>query len=357
MKKYSINILIGGNSSESYSSIKSYNHIINILNKKKSKIIVENVFFIEKDFVIVYDFKKIPKTEKDLKKRGVKIDLFDLPKELKKTGLYSFSLLMGNHGEDGDIQGISQFYGLSGSFGDVISSSFSMSKSIMSKIIKTDFDNNLIKIILEIKITKNTKITDIRKFINSSVSEYFVIKPNKLGSSILTFKIEREKVVDFIKNNKNIFKYDNQFLLQEFIFGMDVTVGVFENKNNIIVLDPINQITRKHFLGYAEKHDVNNSIKMSYKIKDELKYKLTNISENIFKNYFQNYIRIDYIVNSNGIYFLEVNTIPGLTKYSPFTVMLNKKRINIDEMIFGFIEKSLKIKKTEIDFEKFKLRG
>ncbi len=357
MEKYKINILTGGNSSEYYSSVKSYENIIDILNKKKSKIKIENVFFIQKDFVIVHNSKKLPKNEKELHKGGIKIDIFNLPEELKKTDIYSFSLLMGNHGEDGDIQGLAEFYDLNGSFGRVASSSCSMNKNMMSRIIKSDFDPSLLKIIPEIKITKSTKISEINKFIDSLNSEYFVIKPNKLGSSILTYKIDRNKIINFIKNNKSIFKYDDQFLLQEFILGSDITVGIFENENKIIILDPIDQITKKHFLGYNEKHDVSSSIKMSYKIEDKLKDKLTNISKTIFENYFENYVRIDYVVNDYGIYFLEVNTIPGLTKYSPFTLMLDKRNISIDSMICGFIEKSLKIKKLDIDFDKFKMKG
>lgn len=352
---YKINILTGGNSSEFYASVKSYENVLKDCNLKDSKIEIVNVFFITKDGVILHSDKKLPKKMEDLFVGGRFFSIYELPNELKKTNLYTFSLLMGNYGEDGSYQGFANMYDLRGSFGSIVNSAVSMDKYIMANIIKSI--NPEICYIDTLKIFKTTKLLDIIKFVENVKSDYFVIKPNNLGSSILTYKFKKDDLIHFLKKNKSIFKYDDEFLIQKYIKGQEYTVGVFRDLDKIKILSPMKLISKNNFLGYKEKHSSNN-IKMLFSgIKNDLKNKLIKSAYDVFvKNNFTNFARIDFIESDNNLYFLEINTIPGLTEHSPFTQMLKKEKISINEMIYKLIVNSLKKSKMSTNFNEFVIK-
>lgn len=352
MDKHKINILTGGNSSEFYASVKSYENVLKDCSLKNSKIEIINVFFITKDGVIVHNGKKLPTKTEDLYSGGIFFNIYELPNKLKETNLYTFSLLMGNYGEDGSYQGFANMYDLKGSFGSIVNSAISMDKYIMSNLVKSI--NPEVCFIETLKIFKSTKISEIKKFLENLKFNYFVIKPNNLGSSILTYKFRKEELLNFIKKNKDMFKYDDEFLIQSFIDGQEYTVGVFKDRDSLKVLNPIKLVSKNNFLGYNEKHS-SGKIKMLFSgIKNDLKNKLIFYASEIFiKNNFTNFVRIDFIESNGKLYFLEINTIPGLTKHSPFTQMLKKESISINEMIFKFINNSMNRSKMSTNFNEF----
>lgn len=330
-----ISILVGGNSTEYDASIKSY---LNIINSVGNRIAVKNVIHICQDKVFVYS-QDFPKEEADFFINTKEYQLTELPQILSDEKCFIFNLLHGNDGEDGGFQGLAQIYNLSGSFGKIISASLTMNKWQMSEMVSKLFEEiNLIPYLL---ISKNSTNQQLEKFIQSNPSDFFILKPNKLGASLFTYKISADDVVQFIRKNINIFDYDDTFLLQKYILGREITVGVIQNSKDLNTsrcIGCIEAITRENFLGHNEKHK-KGLVTPNFKIEDQLFEKLARLSTLIFNNLkIDFFCRFDYIVQNNDVFFLEANFIPGIMKQSAFTKMLHDSGITIEDLILNFIE-------------------
>jgi len=144
------------------------------------------------------------------------------------------------------------------------------------------------------------------------------VKPNNGGSSIGMSKVNSpsEELGAAIEK---AFKEDQQVLVEEFIKGRELTIGVFKSKGKVIALPITEIITKKEFFDYEAKYlgasqeitpaEIDESI--ANQIKDEaIKiYQIFNC---------RGIVRIDFIYNEEEKlpYMLEINTVPGQTEAS-----------------------------------------
>lgn len=341
IKRKEIGIFVGGNSTEFDASILSYENVIENCNMSDSGIEIKKVFFISENKLIIHE--TIPKSEAELK-NGVLINLSQLPLELEKIDYFLLSLLHGNEGEDGSVQGLADIYNLRGSFGSVFSACVSMNKWAMADLVDA-LTLQEIKKIPYVKIRENFSEKEINEFI--SKEECFILKPNRLGASLFTKKIKKNDVLNEINKLKikGLFEYDNDFLLQRYIQGREFTVGVIEKSGELVVLPIVEIFTKNNFLGHEEKHKKNMVSVTFDQVEGDLKKRLIYFSKYIFKEFdFSNFCRFDFLYKDGNIYFLEANSVPGLMKSSIFPKMLDKAGISVCNMIHYFIENSQKKK-------------
>lgn len=144
------------------------------------------------------------------------------------------------------------------------------------------------------------------------------IKPNNGGSSIGMSKINTasEALGPAIEK---AFREDDQVLVEEFISGRELTLGVFRSKGEIITLPITEIVTRNDFFDYEAKyHGASDEITPA-KIGDDIAEKINDAAikaYNIFNC--KGIVRIDFIFNEteNKPYLLELNTVPGQSEAS-----------------------------------------
>ncbi len=138
------------------------------------------------------------------------------------------------------------------------------------------------------------------------------VKPNNGGSSIGMSKVKQENEMQQALDKA--FKEDDQVLVEEFIKGRELTIGVFKSKGEIIALPITEIIAKNEFFDFEAKYegasdeitpaDVDESV--AEKIRSEAKkaYAIFNC---------KGIVRIDFIYDTDsGIpYMLEINTVPG----------------------------------------------
>ena len=208
-----------------------------------------------------------------------------------------FNSLHGEFGEDGGINSYAKKNNI------LITHSGAISSALC-------FNKRLLKLFLK----KELNILSPKEIASKNNIQFPVIsKPNWGGSS---------HGIKFLNNIKELKKKINnhQNLIEEIIYGKELTVTVIENNNKIISLGVTEIEFENQHYDYIAKYTKNKSLHFLPARISKLQYDfLMKISKNIFNVCgCKGIARLDYIMSQkNGkIYFLEMNTHPGLTKLS-----------------------------------------
>lgn len=223
----------------------------------------------------------------------------------------AFILLHGIHGEDGTMQGFLELLGIPYQGAGVLGSALAMDKNLaktMYKLHDLPVANWLMA--LREDIVDPSRLLDTLKL-------PLVIKPVRQGSSIGMSIVKEERQLG--PALELAFKHDSEVMVEEFISGREITVGVIGNDEvDALPLVEIIPDEKYDFFDYEAKYkpgatkevcpaDVSDEIK-----KTAMKYGVVAHKALQLKGY----SRTDMIVNENDIYILETNTIPGMTPTS-----------------------------------------
>jgi len=242
----------------------------------------------------LYDTKKdLPKLFLDISKK--KIDI-------------CFIALHGKGGEDGSIQGILELLGVAYTGPGIMASAISMDKIISKRLFMQE------KILTpKFVVIKNKKI-DFKQ-IRDKIGLPCVIKPSNSGSSVGVSIIKKEKEIK--KGIKMALKENDKVIIEEYIQGKEITVGVLGNKTPR-ALSIVEIIPKTKFFDYQAKYNPKFCDEIApARISVDLTKKAQELALKVYKLLdCKGFSRIDMILKGKKIYVLENNTIPGLTPNS-----------------------------------------
>ena len=227
-------------------------------------------------------------------------DLVNLVEKLSSVDLV-FLGLHGDIGENGTIQGFLEALGIIYTGSGPLSSAICMDKNI-SKIVAAN--NNI--------LTPKWKLYN-NIYDNDEFKYPLVVKPNGQGSTVGLRIVHNEE--ELKPALEHAFNYDTSVLVEEYIEGRELTVMVLDGKAY-----PVCEIIPSHEL---YDFDCKYTAGMSKyicpaKIGIELTDNIRQVSENLFDLFkCENYSRADFRMDSqNKFWFLEMNTLPGMTDTS-----------------------------------------
>ncbi|MCB0823948.1 MAG: D-alanine--D-alanine ligase [Bacteroidales bacterium] len=243
---------------------------------------------------------------------------------------FVFIAIHGTPGEDGKLQGYLDMMGIPYSTCDHVVSALTFNKHLC----KLAVQSLGIKLARSVFSTKSDHITatDILQKLKLPL----FVKPNNGGSSVGMSKVNKAEELEAALNRA--FEEDDEILVEEFIKGREITCGVLKHKGEIITLPVTEIISKKEFFDFEAKYDP--------KLAEEIVP--AQIPENIFKHcqetssqlYQQlnckGIVRFDYIYNDDGMFFLEVNTVPGMTEASIVPKMARAHGLTLDQL-FGMV--------------------
>lgn len=219
----------------------------------------------------------------------------------------AFIALHGCFGEDGQMQEILDNLKIPYTGSGVMASRLAMDKIASRKIFEIHGLNvPKYKIVDLYSYSANLNICDNLKF-------PLVIKPVTHGSSIGLSIVDKKENLD--KAVELAFRFDKRLLIEEYIKGREITVGILGNE----ALPVIEIIPKKRFFDYQAKYQPGmTDYVVPAKLERELTKKIKDaaLSSHRLLDCF-GCSRVDMILSQNNIPFvLEVNTIPGLTQTS-----------------------------------------
>ena len=258
------------------------------------------------------------------------LDVSDNPKELlmkiqKFRPHVIFNCLHGHFGEDGQIQSILNYLKIPYTHSGVLTSAILMNKLISKKLFKS-------------MGIRSPETFNQKKIRNQKLKFPIIIKPINGGSSYGLLKINNKKSLNEYLNNKKIKK--NKMLIEEFIDGRELTVGILENKICGLMEIKFNQEIYDYDNKYINIAEHINNPKLPKRIEKELIENSLKIHSSLNCNCIS---RIDFRYNEkkNKTYLLEVNTQPGLTKNSLLPEMAKENGISFFKLCEILIKNSI----------------
>ncbi len=251
--------------------------------------------------------------------------------------LIVFNALHGAEGENGQLQALFELEKI-----PYTGSNHTSSAIAMNKYISTLLAHSIgIPIPRQILLKKGESLS-------KQTFEYlgfpFIIKPNANGSSVGVHIVKSED--QFETSISDAFLYDNQVLCQQFIPGRELTVSILgESTLPIVEIKPL-----EGFYDYENKYTKG---KTEYICPAHFSHDQTNKVQEFALRIFKTcdcsvYGRVDFRFDGNDFYFLEINTLPGMTELSLTPMAAKAEEISFNELINSIIHSSLERIKKEI---------
>jgi len=323
MKK-NIAIIMGGYSSEYTISIESGNEVYDALDKNKFN--CYKVLILKNKWVYVNENNHEENINKDS-------FTFKLNNNLIQFDCV-FNAIHGSPGEDGVIQKYFSKLKIPLTGSDYFQSKITYDKIECLNYLKK-YD---IKSADSISLSLNDKI-DINEII-SKVGLPCFVKASKSGSSYGITKVY--KAEEFENAFKIAFKVGTNILIESFLDGIEVSVGVITYNNKTICLPITEIISQNDFFDYEAKYNGESSEITPARISDEMKSKVTEESLKIYKTLgLKGISRSEFIFKNENPYLLEVNTVPGLTKKSILPQQVKSAGISLADLYENTINEVL----------------
>ena len=245
-------------------------------------------------------------------------------------------ILHGLFGEDGTVQGMLELLGIPYQGSGVLGSAMAMDKNLS----KIRYKNNGLPIAKWEIVEKNDFDSSA---LMKSLTLPVVVKPVHVGSSLgLTIARSEE---DMVAGVARALSHDSMVMIEEFIDGREITVGVIGNESlEALPLVEIFPGEDYEFFDYEAKYQPGATREVcpaeidvaicekaqAYAIEAHKVLKL------------KGYSRTDMIVTDAGeLYLLETNTIPGMTETSLFPQAAKVYGLGYPELLDRLIELAL----------------
>ena len=315
---------MGGYSSEVNISLKSGNVVYNHLDREKYTLF--RVHILKEKWVALDDFE----TEYPILKKDFSFILND------KKIMFDcvFNAIHGVPGENGMLLAYFNLLNLKHTSAPFYQMALTFNKRDTLSVVKQSGIKTAISIYLN-----NGDNIDLNQIINKVGLPCFV-KPNNSGSSYGISKAHtKEEILPAIEK---AYKEDSEILIESFLDGTEVSVGVIQYKGEIKVLPITEIVTENDFFDYEAKYEVKSEEITPARISEKQK---VNIEETAKKVYsvlnMSGFSRSEFILVDDEPYFLEINTVPGLTQESILPQQSLLAGISLRQLFDTAIESSL----------------
>ncbi|HOL04415.1 MAG TPA: D-alanine--D-alanine ligase [Fervidobacterium sp.] len=254
---------------------------------------------------------------------------YDTIYEIGKLKNYDvlFNILHGTFGEDGRMQAILDAISVPYTGSGVETSVIAFDKYLCSLLV-----NDLVDIPTYMLISKDT----YQEFIKD-IEFPCVIKPRREGSSI---GIHICHSIDELESAlKMEFDRYNELIAQKYIKGTEVTISVIDIDSKPVVLPILELRPKKAFYDYEAKYtDGLTEFIIPAQIGEKMTRKIEKIALDIYKKLgCRHFARIDGIISNDRFYFLEVNTLPGMTDLSDLPMSAKAYGMAFEELVNNIV--------------------
>jgi D-alanine-D-alanine ligase len=166
------------------------------------------------------------------------------------------------------------------------------------------------------------------------------VKPNKAGSSFGISKVKT--AADLPLAIEVAYQEDDEIIIERFLDGIEVSVGVINYKGSITVLPITEIVSENDFFDYEAKYLGKSQEITPARLSDEMTQKVGKIAQHAYEVLkMKGFSRSEFIIVENEAYMLEMNTIPGLTTESLIPQQAKAAGISLEDLFSNAIELSL----------------
>ena len=320
-----IAVVSGGYSSEYIVSVKSGYNLLKAIDKEKF-----NPWLIRirtGEWIVLEGEEKIGEIDKS--------DFSFIYNGNKIKFDFAYIIIHGTPGEDGILQGYLDLLNIPYSTCNVQASALTFNKY---------FCNNYLRS-FAISIAKSVRLFSGQTYNETAIVDELglplFVKPSAGGSSFGVTKVKN--VADLKEAINNALVESPEAIIEQFIDGQEFTCGVVNTGKRKIVLPVTEVIPKNEFFNYESKYIPGMADEITpARLSNELTQKIQALSSHIYDLCnCHGIVRIDYILKGDEFYFLEVNTVPGMTETSFIPQQIKAKGLNMTDLISEIIGSSL----------------
>lgn len=218
----------------------------------------------------------------------------------------------GAPGEDGKLQGYFDMLDIKYTSCDTVVSALTFNKIFCNRVVAFS----------DVNVAKSMHLFKNRSYATEDILEQVnlpaFVKPAEGGSSLATFKIKEAS--ELMPAIQKAFEVDPQVMVEEFIAGRELTQGTYEKDGEIISLPITEILCNAEFFDYEAKYTPGATEEVTpANLTSDLVTRIGLISNNLYQDlHCRGIVRFDYIYDDklDKIFFLEVNTMPGMSNAS-----------------------------------------
>ncbi len=258
-----------------------------------------------------------------------------LNNEEKITFDFIWNTIHGTPGEDGKIQGFFDIMGIPYSSSNQFSSALTFNKYTCKSFLK---QHNVLT--PESSLIRKNLETDLEA-LSDMVGFPCFVKPNSGGSSFGIAKVVRFE--DLQSALEEALEEDDEAIVERYIKGTEVTCGVMKGRDGFTVFPLTEIITENEFFDYEAKYTVGKAQEITpARIDDDVSKKCQDMAMDIYKLCNSTgIIRVDFIIKGNQVYFLELNSIPGMSEESIIPKQVHNMGLEMSTVLQQVIDEVL----------------
>lgn len=246
-----------------------------------------------------------------------------------------FNAIHGTPGEDGLMQAYFELLGIPQTSCDYYQAALTFNKRDLLSVLKPYGIKTATSYYLNLGDTIDTAT------IIKTVGLPCFVKPNKSGSSFGISKVKTE--AELLPAIENAYKEDNEIIIESFLDGTEVSVGVINYKGEIKVLPITEIVSENDFFDYEAKYLGKSQEITPARIAPELTEKVNAVAKRAYEVLkMKGFSRSEFIIVNGEPHMLEMNTIPGLTTESILPQQAREAGISLPDLFDNAITLALK---------------
>jgi D-alanine-D-alanine ligase len=245
-----------------------------------------------------------------------------------------FNAIHGTPGEDGLMQAYFELLGIPQNSCDYYQAALTFNKRDLLSVLKPYG----IKTATSCYLNLGDEI-NVDAILNTVGLPCFV-KPNKSGSSFGISKVKSKE--EFLPAIETAYKEDNEIIIESFLDGTEVSVGVINYKGKVTVLPITEIVSENDFFDYEAKYLGKSQEITPARISPEMTEKVSAVAKKAYEVLkMSGFSRSEFIIVNGEPHMLEMNTIPGLTTESLIPQQAKEAGISLTDLFTNALELAL----------------
>ena len=249
---------------------------------------------------------------------------------------FAFIMQHGTPGESGLLQGYLEMLGIP----------FSTCSAFVSTVVFDKFacksylrDEDFVKTAPDVFVRKGMDMEAVTAKIVSKLKFPVFVKPTDAGSSFGITKVKTPE--DLPEAIRFAFSEGQMVIVEQGLVGRELTCAAYTDSEGVKALPVIEIVTENEYFDYDAKYNGHSQEICPAPIEDAVRDHIQETSKKIYSHLgCSGVVRIDYILAEDGLYMIEVNTIPGMTSASLVPKMVRTAGIDMTDFLTSIIENS-----------------
>ena len=249
---------------------------------------------------------------------------------------FAYIVQHGAPGENGLLQGYLEMLSVPYSSCSSYASTIAFNKYACKSYVR---DRGLVKCAPDVLVHRGDSPAEYTKKIVSELKFPVFVKPTQGGSSFgVTRVTDSSSLADAVQY---AFTEDPMVLVEQGISGRELTCAAYFDGTDVQILPPIEIVSDNEYFDYDAKYNGHSQEICPAPINEAETAELKSTTKTLY-SYFgcKGVVRMDYILAPDGLYFLETNTIPGMTSASLVPKMVRQAGLSMTDFLSLIVENS-----------------